>query len=171
MNKTLKFIFGLSVLCASFISCSQKKDTPSSDKSDWYIDQRQSEQMVRTMTDTLAVLYNVKKYLDYQKANELDSALNMLYIPDGDDVLPLPDDKKLVIRRTMEMFPIRDYKIDRLNLFSESTSEVHYTIQYGISDDVLSSMKCVIVPVRVGYYWYLTIPDENYQLNPETLGE
>ena len=86
MNKTLKFIFGLSVLCASFISCSQKKDTPSSDKSDWYIDQRQSEQMVRTMTDTLAVLYNVKKYLDYQKANELDSALNMLYIPDGDDI-------------------------------------------------------------------------------------
>jgi len=93
----------------------------------------------------------------------------MLYTPNGDDVTPLSDEEKMKIRRTMEMFPVREYKIDRMNLFNESASEVHYTIQYG-SDDSLSTMKCVIVPVRVGYYWYLTIPDANYQLRPGAVG-
>lgn len=170
MRSITKILIAICILGLTFAACTSKKDKAPEDDKDWYIDPRESTTMQRTMTDTLAVLYNVKQYLNYQINNELDSALNMLYTPNGDDVTPLSDEEKMKIRRTMEMFPVREYKIDRMNLFNESASEVHYTIQYG-SDDALSTMKCVIVPVRVGYYWYLTIPDANYQLRPGAVGE
>lgn len=171
MNNTLKFLLGLFLLTAVFTACNQKKEVPAEDKN-WYIDSRESQNMQRTKTDTMAVLYNAKKYLNYLMENKLDSALNMLYVAIDDSVYTLSDEGKRQMRRTYEMFPVKDYKIDRLQMFSETTSELHYTIRYGeASEDnpQQNTMKCLLQPVRVGYYWYLTVPDENRQINPETL--
>ncbi len=168
MNNTLKFLFGIFVLCAAFASCNQKKDQAADESKDWYIDPRESMSMQRTMTDTLAVLYNAKKYLNFVKANELDSALSMLYQAAGDTVVPLSEAARKQMLRTYTMFPLRDYEIDRLHMFSETSSELHYTIKYGAEgDSLLNTMKCILQPVRVGYYWYLTVPKENRQQNPE----
>ena len=114
-------------------------------------------------------VYQRLEYL-FTRVQELKNIYNqrLLLNPNFSNI-KIRDEEKMKIRRTMEMFPVREYKIDRMNLFNESASEVHYTIQYG-SDDALSTMKCVIVPVRVGYYWYLTIPDANYQLRPGAVG-
>ena len=94
MSNTLKFLLGLLLLSSTFVACNQKKDQATEEAKDWYIDPRESTHMQRTMTDTLAVLYNTKQYLNYLKANELDSALNMLYELSGDSVLPLSVDGK-----------------------------------------------------------------------------
>ena len=169
MNNTFKFLLGLLLLCGSFAACNSKKEqTPDDKGQDWYIDPRESSSMQRTMTDTLAVLYQTKKYLNFLKANEIDSAMNMLYEYNGDDVVPISEEAKTQVLRTVKMFPIRDYEIDRINMFSETTTEVHYTIQYGASDaEQLGKLQCVLMPVRVGYYWYITVPNVNRQINPE----
>ena len=174
MSNTLKFLLGLLLLSSTFVACNQKKDQATEEAKDWYIDPRESTHMQRTMTDTLAVLYNTKQYLNYLKANELDSALNMLYELSGDSVLPLSVDGKNQMMRTYKAFPVQDYEIDRLQMFSETTSELHYTIHYGEVDEqnpAKNTIKCVLMPVRVGYYWYLTVPNVNRQVNPENLIE
>ena len=169
MNNTFKFLLGLLLLCGSFAACNQKKEQAPDEKGqDWYIDPRESTHMQRTMTDTLAVLYNTKQYLNYLKANELDSAMNMLYELNGEDVVPISEEAKAQVLRTVKMFPIRDYEIERINMFSENETEVHYTIKYGAPDaEQLGTLQCVLMPVRVGYYWYITIPSVNRQINPE----
>ena len=165
MNHTLKILFGLFILCAVFTACSQKKEAPTESK-DWYIDSRDSETMQRTKTDTVAVLYHARKYLDFLKADQPDSAVNMLYTASGDSVVPLSVEAREQMLRMLKSFRVHDYEIERLHMFSETYSELHYTFRYGNDTTQLASMQGLLVPVRVGYYWYLTIPEVNRQVSP-----
>lgn len=154
--KLLLFVFSASLVFA----CSGKKQQAPAD--DTYKDPRESESMQRSNTDTLSVLYNVKKYLDFLKANQTDSAMQMLYETAGDSVVAMSDKRKNEILQQLKVFPVLDYKIDVMNMFSEEDCEVRYTIEYfkkEAGDPRPNTLQCVIKPVRIGYYWYLTIPN------------
>lgn len=167
--KSLKFLFGALLVIASVVSCSKKTEKADTDEKNWYIDARQSTTMQRTMTDTLAVLYNTKEYLNLLKANEVDSALNRLYVLQGDTVHPLSPAERETARKSVTMFPVLDYKIESVKMFNEHNTEVHYTIKYfELEGDSTKNnqLQCVLQAVRVGYYWYLTLPQTNRQPDP-----
>ena len=169
MKISFKFLLGSLLVVVTVISCSKKTEKVDAEDSNWYIDDRQSTTMQRTMTDTLAVLYNTKEYLNFLKANEVDSALNRLYVLEGDTVLPLSSAEREAARKAVTMFPVLDYEIESVKMFSEHNTEVRYNIKYfELGDDSTKNNKlqCVLQAVRVGYYWYLTLPKTNRQPDP-----
>ena len=155
--KFLLFVFTVSLVFA----CSGKKDQAPANN-DSYQDPREDASMQRTMTDTLAVLYNVKKYLSFLKENQVDSAISMLYESVNDSVVPISEHRKSEILQQLKSFPVLDYQIDMVRMFSEYDCEVNYTIKYFEKDPnnpMQNTLQCQIKPVRYGYYWYLTIPE------------
>jgi len=167
---TMKYSFRL--LCFAFFgliifSCTNsKKDQAPKDEE--YINPRQSETMQRTNTDTLAVLYNVQKYLNFLKNNQVDSAMTMLYEASGDTVVPASDKTKEQVLQTLKNFPVLDYEILTLNMYDERNTEVRYNVKYfekTDNDPRQNTIQCVLNPRRVGYYWFLTVPPITYDLS------
>ena len=163
MKNSVKFLLFVFAASLVFACTSKKEQAPVAD--DTYKDPRESTDMQRSMTDTLSVLYNVKKYLNFLKENQTDSAMAMLYeIPiDGQEPSPISDQRKSEILKQLKFFPVLDYQIDVLNMFSESDCEVRYTIKFFEKEPdnpMQNTLQCVINPIRVGYYWYLTIPEK-----------
>lgn len=157
-------LFAVSAMLMTF-SCNSKKEKVGGEGEELPLDPRESASMQRTMTDTLAVLYNTKEYLRLLQENKIDSALAMLYEASGDTVVPLSDAHKAEVRLNVQNFPVLKYKIDRLEMFSETDTEVYYTIEYfekPEGDPRPNTLQCVLAPKRVGYYWYLTIPKTTY---------
>lgn len=171
MKYTFQIIIGFFAIALVFSACGSKSEKPEETVNKEYVDARESTTMQRTMTDTLGVLYNTKKYLDFLKEQQLDSAMNMLYVASGDTVLPITEEAKAQVLRTLTMFPVLDYEIDKVQMFSEDNTEVHYTIKYFESDDAdaNNTLKCVLSAIRVGYYWHLVVPELNRQPNPGNL--
>lgn len=160
-NKYIFFAFSLIFLFA----CSKggKKATKESGVN---LDPRASEYMQRSKVDTLALMHNTEEYLDLLKSGEIDQALDKLYEASGDTVLPISQEKKEKIRNMMTVFPVLNYKIDTLLLFSETDTEVRYTIEFfekAEDDPRPNTLQCVINPRRVGYYWYLTVSDRTVE--------
>ena len=164
MKNSLKFL--LFVLTTTFIlSCNSRKE-PMQQKENIVLDSRVDANMQRTNTDTLAVLYNVNEYLRKLKENKIDSAMEMLYEASADTVLPISKKYMDEVRQTVEAFPVLDYHIDELKMYSEQDTEVRYTIKYfekSDDDPRPNTLQCVINPRRVGYYWYLTIFPTTYE--------
>lgn len=156
--KLLLFTFVVSLV----VACGGKKQE--APKDDGYINPRENTTMQRTSTDTLAVLYNVKKYLDFLKENQTDSAMAMLYEPNGDEEpIAISDKRKEEILNQLKSFPVLDYEITQVNMFAEDDCEVLYTIKYFEKEPdnpMQNTLQCLLKPVRHGYYWYLTLPEE-----------
>ena len=157
--KLLLFAFAASLVFA----CTSKKGQAPADEV--YKDPRESSEMQRTMNDTLSVLYNVKKYLNFLKENQTDSAMAMLYESqeDGSEPVPMSDERKAQILKQLKAFPVLDYQIEVVNMYSESDCEVRYTIKYFEKEPdnpMQNTLQCVINPVRYGYHWYLTLPNK-----------
>jgi len=159
IKNSVKFLL-LAFTASLVFACSGKKEQAPVD--DTYKDPRESEYMQRTNTDTLSVLYNVQKYLKFLQENQTDSAMAMLYELDNDSVTPMSDKRKNEILQQLQVFPVLSYTIDQMQMFSETDCEVRYTIEYfkkEAGDPRPNTLQCVIKPVRIGYYWYLTIPE------------
>lgn len=134
------------------------------------IDPREDQTMARSNTDTMAILHIVNDYLTKLQENKIDSALDMLYEADGDTVVPLSAKGRAEIVETLKSFPVLKYRINSLHMFSEQDTEVRYTIEYFKKTDdnpMQNTLQCVINPRRVGYYWYLTVPQTKREPNLE----
>lgn len=161
MKNSVRFLLFTFVVSLVLACGGKKQEAP---KDDEYKDSRENTTMQRTMTDTLAVLYNVKKYLDFLKENQTDSAMAMLYEANGSaEPTPVSDKRKAEILEQLKVFPVLDYEITQVNMYSEEDCEVHYSIKYFEKEPdnpMQNTLQCLIKPVRHGYYWYLTIPNE-----------
>ena len=164
MKNSLKFL--IFFLAAIFIfSCNSKKEQEKKEET-IIIDSRVDANMKRSNSDTLAVLHDVNEYLRLLKENKVDSAMEMLYEASADTVLPISQKHLAMVRQTIEAFPVLDYHIDDVKMFSEQDTEVRYTIKYfekSDDDPRPNTLQCVINPRRVGYYWYLTISPSTYE--------
>ena len=140
------------------VCCGSRKEQAPHDGG--YVDPRESQTMQRTKADTMAVLYNVEKYLTYLKEQKVDSALAMLYEASGDTVLPISEKRKAEVLQTIRNFPVLRYEITALKMYNEQDTEVRYTIEFfekDAGDPRPNTLQCVINPRRVGYYWFLTV--------------
>lgn len=135
-------------------------------------DPRMDQQMVRTSKDTMMLLDMTKKFLETLKNNDIDGAMSQLYEVKDNKVMPLSEERSKEIRKTLTTFPVLSYKIDELLLYSDSDTEVRYTIEFfekPKGDNRPNTIKCSVNPTRVGGNWYLTIAkvaqENNYKNN------
>ena len=159
-NKYIFFAFSF--------ACSKGKKIVAVESEEESLDPRTNKYMQRSKVDTLALMHNTEEYLELLKDGKIDEALNKLYEASGDTVLPISDNKKEEIRNLITVFPVLDYKIDSILMFSETDTEVRYTIEFfekAEDDPRPNTLQCVINPRRVGYYWYLTVSDKTYETN------
>ena len=115
-NNSVKFL--LFVFAASlFFACSGNHQKQTQNQEEGFVDPRENTHMQRTKTDTLAVLYNVKKYLDFLKENQTDSAMAMLYEQIGDnEPIALNDSRKDEILKQLVEFDLILNKMIKLRL-------------------------------------------------------
>lgn len=162
--KLLLFIVFIGIVVTS---CKEKRFVPQQ-KVEEYVDPRMDGTMQRTAQDTAFVLRKVMDYLTKLKNDSIEEALDMLYEADGDTVIELTPKRRAEIKKTITTFPVLDYKIDQLLMYSETDTEVRYTIQFFEKEEgnpMQNTIQCVINPRRVGYYWYLTVSDRSVESN------
>jgi len=164
MSKSIQFFVTILAFVAVY-SCSQnEKKSDAVQVEHEYVDERVSEDMQRTITDTVAVLSHVRAYLDLLHRNEVDSAMTTLYVEDGDSVAPLSGARLESMRQQVTRFPVLKYTIDKMQMFNSQDTRVHYTIEYFEKPEdspMQNTLQCVIGLRRVGYKWYLIVPDES----------
>lgn len=167
MKKVLSVIAVLATGVLLF-SCGNNKGQQQTEEQASITDPREDQTMQRSKVDTLGILYLVNDYLTKLKDNKIDSAMEMLYEASGDTVLPISAKTKQEVLETLKAFPVLSYNIEQIRMFSEQDTEVHYTIEYfkkENGDPRPNTLQCIIVPRRVGYYWYLTIPEKKEDSN------
>ena len=123
-------------------------------------DPRMDQRMSRTSKDTTMLLDMTKKFLETLKNNDIDGALSQLYEVKDNKVMPLSAERSKEIRKTLATFPVLSYKIDELLLYSDSDTEVRYTIEFfekPKGDSRPNTIRCSVNPTRIDGNWYLTI--------------
>ena len=165
LQKMKKFIFYIIGLIAiSIISCKDgQKD--GADAIHVKKDLRHDYGMKRTHADTLAVMEKADQFLQSLKEKKLDAALDLLYEIENNEAKPLSSERRNLLRQTIGAFPVENYTIDELILFSDSDSEVRYTTKMfpdSIESQMPGTMKGSLHPYRIDNNWYLTIqPEKN----------
>lgn len=123
-------------------------------------DPRVDVNMVRTKQDTLTLHALATAYLDLLKQKDFDQALQMLFEQSGDSVVPLSETGRKEQAVLYKNFPVVDYKIESLSLYSETDTELRYTVtlfEKAENDDRPNSMKFLLTPRRVKGEWKLMV--------------
>lgn len=159
MKKSFKFltlVFTLSLVFA----CGNKKEQDQVQES---VNPRVDKYMERSSEDTLMLIHMAKEYLDLLKDKDYDGALDLLYEINGKQVQPISATQRGNLLKLNQSFPVYDYTIDELLLYSDSDTEVRYTVQFmeNVEDvEGPTTIKCSVHPKRIKGQWYLTIEDE-----------
>lgn len=167
MMRTAKYaVMALALLMLASCGGKKKKETILP------VDPRMDQRMSRTSKDTTMLLDMTKKFLETLKNNDIDGAISQLYEVKNNNVMPLSAEREKEIRKTLATFPVLSYQIDELLLYSDSDTEVRYTIEFfekPKGDNRPNTIKCSVNPTRVGGTWYLTIAkvaqENNYKNN------
>lgn len=166
-----KFVFlsmAYFLIVISVISCRDKSHKPVRDIATkaQYSDPRMDTDMQRSESDSMTILNLSSQYLNLLKTNEVDSAINMLYTVQNGALRPLNDEERQSIRRVNMSFPVLNYKIDQMTIFSENDTEVRYTIEFfekPEGDTRPNTISGVLSPKKVSGDWFLTIPNVMFE--------
>lgn len=118
-------------------------------------------QMSVSAFDTTTVKQLTYDFLDLLKEGQFDEAISRLYVLDGDQVKPLPDEQKPECLFTMSLYRIYDYRITDYTFFKETDSEVNceLIIEDPSTTENPARMFRKFRPVRRDGAWYLTLPN------------
>lgn len=153
----LSLFFVLSLLVTGCSDKSKKKESAA--------DEIQGPVMTLQRSDTTEVFNLSKSFLERLKANDIDQAVSMLYYLTPDkQVIPLPDSLVTRQKAIFKRFPCLSYKIDSIIFYSETDSQVKYTIEFfkkQPGDTRPNTTSFYIKPMRIQGQWYLTMFDSN----------
>lgn len=155
-------LYSLSLLI--LVSCLGKKNQPeNSETENISTDSRFSTEMSRTSKDSTTIRNLTIQYLDLLKDGQYDEALKMLYAYNEEDCTVQPIDKGhcKMLMSSYESFPVLDFKIDTLLMYSETDTEVRYSYQFfekPADSPLPNTISGSVCPLRVNGEWYLTIP-------------
>jgi hypothetical protein len=160
------YLCALSGLILTLASCGNKK-TEEKEKSvlEKIIEEnpRYDVDMIRTKTDSTAMVQMATQFLDLLVQQKEAEALELLYEKtESNEVQPLSAARKAALLKTLKAFPVLSFKIDEFRLYSDFDNEVRYTYEFmqkPEGSNVPNTMKGALVPVRLNGTWYLTIPD------------
>ena len=122
--------------------------------------------MERTHEDTVQVVEIAKSYLDKLKSNDISSALAMLHEVDSTGVHAISAQRAAAMSRTYEQFPVVEYTIDEVWMYSEVDTEVRFSYEFfkkSDDDKAPNVIKGSVHPKRVDGKWYLTVENVKYE--------
>ena len=118
-------------------------------------------QMNISAYDTTTVKQLTCDFLELLKQGQVEDAVSRLYVLDGDQVKPLPEDQKPACRFSLGLYHVYDYHITEYTFFKETDSEV--TCEIVIEDPAQKQNPGHMIrrfcPVRRNGTWYLTLPN------------
>lgn len=166
MKKLFKVTVLLAIIAIAFSCNSNNKKKDKLLIQD--VDPRMDMSMQRTKQDTERVLNMAKQYLDLLKENNIEAALNQLVEFKNNSVKPLSSKRRSELKNTIEAFPVHSYKIDEVLLYSDSDTDVRYTITFfekAKNDNRPNTIKCAVHPKRIRGTWYLTVAESSVENN------
>ena len=139
-------------------SCSQKSDSVIAEP----IDSRVDLSMSRTIKDTLELSALVERYLTCVKYGDYDAATAMISVyNDSTKTLEVPSDSILnKLKVQYQSFPMIRFSIDEINLYSETDTEVRYTVEMfecEEGENIPNTMGFMLLPKRIDGVWYLCV--------------
>lgn len=157
------FVFVLSLV---FVGCSDKSKKKEAHE------EIQGPMMTLEKRDTTEVYDMTKNFLELLKSNNIDKAVSMLYYLTPDkNVIPLPDSLAERQKAIFKRFPVLSYKIDSIIFYTETDSQVKYTIEFfkkQPGDPRPNTTSFFIKPMRIQGQWYITMFDSNTYNGGET---
>lgn len=161
MKKTSYYLIPLLALIV-FAGCLRKSEPEKKT--------RYSEKMARTSEDSTAILNLTTQYLDLLKGEQFDEALQMLYNYNEEDgtVQPIDEERRSSLRNSYANFPVLNYEIDTVLLYSEIDTEVRFKYEFFEKPEgspIPNIVRGNVCPHRIEGKWYLTVPaekDEEY---------
>lgn len=113
--------------------------------------------------DTIEVHSLVDHFLQYLKNKEVDAAVDMLYVLNNDSVVSLPAKMAKTQKAVFQRWQGVKYDVDHLIFYSETDTEVKYTVTLFEKTDTADKRSNIISffikPVRRDGKWYLTMGD------------
>ena len=118
-------------------------------------------QMIVSEFDTTTVQNLTYDFLELLKQGQLDEAISRLYVLDGDQVKPLPDEQKPECYFSLGLHRVYDYRIIDYTFYKETDSEVQceIIIEDPAQKENPGHMIRRFCPVRRNGAWYLTLPN------------
>lgn len=169
MNKRILLKAVTCLLLASVaVSCGDKKNKNADRLLIMDVDPRADQSMQRNGKDTATVMDLAKHYLELLKAGQTETALNMLVEFKDNKAMPLSAERKSKIMKSIKAFPVLDYEITELLMYSDSDTEVRYKTVFfekQEGDNRPNTIQSVLNPCRVGNTWYLTIKESTREDN------
>ncbi len=162
MIRNFRFVLLLLCLLAVF-SCGQRKQKQAvTEKTN--IEAEKEFIAGLTAADTAAVLDMGRKCMDFLKAGQVDSALNMLYYVDLKSAMakPLTDDRKADLSERFRKFPVADYSLDYYSFSTQGNNDLKYRTRSTSRPDA-PSIGFMLNPVksREGV-WVLAVKEGRY---------
>lgn len=148
----------LCCMLACLFSCSgsKHKQEPTTET-----DSRFDRSMIRTRQDTLTLDSLATTYLEYLKVQNFDAALDMLSeLSENGTIIPLSAQSKKEQEALFKYYPVLDYMLEELLLYSETDTELRYTIKLfekETGNDQPNTIKFQLTPRRVNGIWKLLI--------------
>ncbi len=126
-------------------------------------DPAEGPQMELSVNDTVTVRQLTNDFLELLKQGNVDDAISRLFVVEGDDIRPFPEDQREGCRFALSLFPVYDYHIVQLIFFRETDSEVKYelVVQDPTTTESPATMRGLIRPVRRGGMWYITLANSD----------
>ena len=121
--------------------------------------------MTRTSDDSTTIVKMATQDLDLLKQNKVDEALDLLFeVNESSEMQSLSDSYKTVLKNNLKKFPVLSYSIDDYHLYSDNDVDVRYTYEFmvkpdGAPENLPTTMKGALNPVRINGQWYLTISE------------
>ena len=162
MRKIQFVLYSISLLIlASCLGKKNQSEIPGTENNSY--DPRYATEMSRTSKDSTTIRNLTIQYLDLLKGGQYDEALKMLYAYNEEDCTVQPIDKGhcKMLMSSYESFPVLDFKIDTLLMYSETDTEVRYSYQFfekPADSPLPNTISGSVCPHRVNGEWYLTIP-------------
>lgn len=144
------------VIMSCVAACRQDKDTTAP----LNIDPRVDSGMMRTAQDTLTLTTLVDEYLSHVQDGDYDAAVAMLsyYNDSTAQAEVLPDTTAARMKMLYRCFPIESYTIDKMALYSETDTEVRYSISmFEQNGDCPNRMHFMLSPKRIDGKWVLCV--------------
>lgn len=167
MKRFFSFLLLLSVIVV-FTDCKGGKDKPAETVEE-YSDPRMDSHMERTNNDSISILSLTKDYLTLLKEGKFEDALAMVYEVDSTGIQPIKDRKRAELMDLYKNFPVVDFEIISMNLYSEDDVEVRYDVKLfeltPEQEGMPNTIKMAIAPRRVNGQWYITVPGKMMENN------
>lgn len=111
--------------------------------------------------DTIDVLHLGDSCLRLFQENEVENAINMIYIVENNQLMPLDQKRRASLMSRFKLFPINQHKLDYFAFSTQGHNDLKYTIESSNDGHNVAKVSFMFNPIKIGETWYLALKDGN----------